>query len=237
MALKTYDIIQDALIVIGALGVSDGDTLEAPIASAALRTLKGLIGEWSTKSIYNPVQFDRTCSPPTSPTAYIEMGEGGDIVERPAMVNEVQVSLGPAVHVIPVVSLTEYQRCFVKETTGIPQLCAVDYGFPLSRIYFWPIPLGNTSIRVIGFPSMPIPATVQSDLDYPDFWKEALVYNLAARLAPMLGLQVSQDVLAIANKAMSGIKRINTRMRAKRAANDFGDTVAGSYWTWAGRVV
>ena len=183
MSLKTYEIIQDALIVIGALGVSDGDTLEAPVANTALRTLKGLIGEWSTKSIYNPVQFDRTCAPPASPTAYIEMGEGGDIVERPHLVNEVQITLGPAVHVIPIVSLAEYQRSFVKETTGIPQICAVDYQFPLSRIYFWPIPLSNTGVRVIGFSAMPMPVTVQSDLDYPDYWREALVYNLAARLA------------------------------------------------------
>lgn len=239
--LRVYDLISDALVLVGALGVSDGDDLNENVGNLALRQLNGMLAGWSVKDLINYSQTTITIPAPTNGNTYVSFGSDGvtvtDSAIRLIQVKEVHIKMGVSVFVPQIVTFAEYDRAFTKQTTGIPQICAYDYQFPISKLYMWPIPLGNTTVDVIGVKELGYATSFQGTLDLPDWWRDAIVYNLAVRLGPFIGNPPDEQVSISASHSLSGIKQINNKMRTPNLSSDFGSGLSGSYQTWAGRVV
>lgn len=235
--MNAYDLIRDALMLVGFAAF--GEAPEAEAAQLAVRTLNNMLGEWSSKSIYNPRQFNGTVVASGQPS--ITLGPGGDISTNPTEITQVTLEMGTTVWTIGRRTLKEYERITVKQTPGIPSVVAWDRQDPVSTLYFWPVPYVGYTIRVIGFDSIPRLTVPQDDLDLPEIYSEAIVYGLAKRLLPFFPGLTDPNILPIihgtAATALSGIKRLNNNMRSNRMVSDLGGGPGSSYWTWPGRVV
>lgn len=247
--MKALPIITDALAITGF--VSFGEAPESEAAALAVRTLNGMLLEWSTKSLYSPAQYDRSC--PANGTAGYLLGTvtGGptpDIATSPKAILQVTTEQGVVVYPTSLGTLADWRAVMPKNIQGIPRQAFWDYQQGQSNLYLWPIPVANMTIRIVGVGDVPTVANAQGDIDLPDDYQEALVYNLADRLLPFM--PPSADVNAIvldkikymANTSLSGIKRRNSNMRDLQVHSDFpgaGGRMGGNdgYLAWGGRAI
>ena len=235
--MNAYDRITAALSMVGFAAF--GEAPEAEAVQLAMRVLNSMLGEWSTKPYYNPRQWMATAVAAGAPS--LSLGDGGDFSTNPVDIRQVTLELGTTVWRVPLKTLQEYELMTVKTTPGVPQMCAWDRQEPLSRIYFWPIPIVGYTVRLVGIDAIPRLSTPHDTLDLPDWYDETVEYNLAKRLLPHMPGLVGSDMLSIiqatAATSMSGIRARNLRMRQTRTVSDFRMGGAGTYWTWPGRVV
>lgn len=236
--MKAFDRITAALSMVGFTAF--GEAPEAEAVQLAMRVLNSMLGEWSTKAYYNPRQWMATAVATGAPS--LSLGVGGDFTVNPVEIQQVSIELGTTVWTVPVKNLSEYQRMVTKQTQGVPQMCSWDRQDPVSRLYFWPCPISGYTVRLVGMDTIPRITSPHADLDLPDWYDEAVEYNLAKRLLPhipgLVGSEMLQLIHAGASTAMSGIRARNLSMREPRIVSDFGGVGQGdSYWTWEGRVV
>jgi hypothetical protein len=89
----------------------------------------------------------------------------------------------------------------------------------------WPTPTVDTNDLVIYRPDQLSEfADLTTEYQVPNGYEEALVYNLAIRLAAPFGRQIPPDVDMMAKKSLANIKRANTKM-----ADLYNDTAALGY--------
>jgi hypothetical protein len=141
-----------------------------------------------------------------------------DIYEAPMDILSVSTEIGNQTYPCRKCSYNDYQMMSQKEVvSSIPMWYAWDAQFPISNIYIWPtIPAGYT-IRLVmsrGF----VDVVPQSNLDTPDFYYKALVYNLATQLYtnyPVGGLD--DEIIYHARASLEMIKHRNRKARTGRA--------------------
>jgi len=249
VTVKALPIITDALNLAGF--VSFGEAPESEAAALAVRTLNGMLLEWSTKSLYSPAQYDQSC--PANGTASYLLGTvaGGDtpdIATTPKAILQVTTEQGVVVYPTSLGSLADWRAIMPKNIQGIPRQAFWDYQQGQSHLYLWPIPVANMTIRIVGVSDIPMVANAQGDIDLPADYQEALVYNLADRLLPFMppsadtNAVVFDKIKYLANTSLSGIKRRNSNMRELRVASDFpnpGPRGGGNdgYLVWGGRAI
>jgi len=235
--VNAYDRITSALGMVGFAAF--GEAPEPEAVQLAMRVLNSMLGEWSTKPYYNPRQWMATAVAAGAPS--LSLGDGGDFSVNPVDIRQVTVEMGTTVWRVPIKTLQEYERMVVKTTQGVPQMCGWDRQDPQSLLYFWPVPIAGYTVRLVGIDAIPRLATPHDDLDLPDWYDEAVEYNLAKRLLPHMPGLVGADMLGIiqatAATSLSGIRARNLKMRQTRNVSDFQSGQGGSYWTWPGRVV
>jgi hypothetical protein len=128
--------------------------------------------------------------------------------ERPLEVIEAWVRDENEIDVpIDVESLQRYRQLANKTSEGKPTMVAVDYQMDLAVVYVWPEP-DNMKQRIHLVAKYPVQDFDSStdDADFPVEWTEALVYNLAIRLAAEYGRTPSQLVTAMALQSYEALK-------------------------------
>lgn len=249
MTVKALDVISDALALVGF--ISFGEAPEAEASALAVRTLNRMLLEWSTKSIYSPAQYDRSC--PSNGTASYLLGDvtGGptpDIDTSPKAILQVTIEQGIVIWPATLGTLADWHKIMPKTIQGVPSQAFWDYQQGQSHLYLWPIPVANMTVRVVGIQDIATIRNAQSDILLPDDYQEALVYNLAKRLMPYMppsadaNPKALEEIIFTANSSLSGIKRRNSNMRDMRIVSDFpgiGHAAGGNdgYLNWRGRAV
>lgn len=247
--MKALPIITDALNLAGF--VSFGEAPESEAAALAVRTLNGMLLEWSTKSLYSPAQYDRSC--PANGTAALLLGTvaGGptpDIATSPKAILQVTTEQGTVVYPTSLGSLADWRAIMPKNIQGIPRQAYWDYQQGQSNLYLWPIPVAGMLIRIVGVGDVATVANAQGDIELPDDYQEALVYNLADRLLPFMppsadtNAAIFDKIKYLANTSLSGIKRRNSNMRELKVLSDFPSPgprggANDGYLTWGGRAI
>ena len=69
---------------------------------------------------------------------------------------------------------------------------------PLGSVYLWPSPTVAYSVAVYLWHSLQQFPTIHTDVTLPDGYEEALIYNLARRVAPEYGVSLLPDVILTA---------------------------------------
>lgn len=249
--MKALPILSDALALVGF--VSFGEAPEAEASALAVRALNGMLLEWSTKSIYSPAQYDKTC-PSNGSTTYV-LGSSVDVPDpdfatAPKDIRQVSVEQPGGVVVwnsgAPR-TLADWALTMPKTIQGIPTRVFWDYQQGQSRLYLFPAAPVGYLIRVVGNADIPTIKNAQGEIELPDEYQEALVYNLAKRLMPFMPPSADANPAAldeirfIANTALSGIKRRNQMMRFDSIQSDFPTLASGrgndGYLAWRGRAV
>jgi hypothetical protein len=82
---------------------------------------------------------------------------------------------------------------------------------PLGKIYVHPVPTGTTLKLVLYIAaSLGQFASLTAQYDFPDGYEDALLYNLAIRLAPEYEREPQPIIVRLAQEAFERIKRTNT---------------------------
>lgn len=224
MSTTALTIGQDAF---GLLNVfQPGESLPANDAQTAFRALNRMIGQWQLDTMTPPVSIREVFSMVANqggPEAPYTIGPGGDFdTTRPTAQSLLGASLllaGTVPRVeIPRVLYTDeqYQAIQIKDLanslwTGV--YYNPTYTGGLGSLNFWPVP--NTAINdFILYRQQPLSAFVSlaAVYDLPDGYEEALVYNLARRLATPYGRTLGDDAQAIAQRSLGLVQRSNVQM-------------------------
>lgn len=108
---------------------------------------------------------------------------------------------------VEIISLERYRSLSNKTTEGRPNSLAFDPTLDNVTVYLWPEPDNMKELihMIVKIPFQDFDAT-SDDPDFPPEWSEALVYNLAVRLAAEYGRTPSDLVTALAMNAYEILK-------------------------------
>jgi hypothetical protein len=104
---------------------------------------------------------------------------------------------------IDIISIDEYRALTNKTNEAVPNSVALDLLLDDAVLYVWPEPNDmKTRIHlVVRYPFEDFDVSTD-DPDFPIEWMEALIYNLAIRLAPQYSRKLEPEVMMIAQMAM-----------------------------------
>ena len=108
----------------------------------------------------------------------------------------------------------DWNKIAIPDLKSIPSAVFYDSSFPVGRMYFWPVAPANAyELQLTVKGSLPVYTTVNDALELPPEYLDAIVNNLAVRIAlASPGAQVSPLLLAEARASLNTIKLANTQI-------------------------
>jgi hypothetical protein len=204
------ELINDSLALIGVL--ADGETATASEQASALRSLNRMMGRWSSENLLIHAKVRETFTLTSGQQSY-SMGSGGDFnTTRPMRIEHAGIveSGGSSEIPISILNLEEWALITVKTTqSSFPTGLYAEGTYPTETIKVWPVP--NTGCTLVLYSWKPLSsfASVNTDVSLPPGYEDAIVYNLAVRLAPEYEKEPSAALLLEADESKGNIKRMN----------------------------
>lgn len=219
------DIVTNAMEECGVLTKSEAPTNEE--AQSGLKRLNRLISSWSNS---DTLVYERTTESFTlsSGTSAYTMGSGGDFnTTRPVKIVESHVRQGTTDYPLALVSDSIYQSIAVKSTGGLPEYINFTNEYPLATINLYPTPSTAYTLFITSEKPFSEYASINSTVDLPPGWEDALTYNLAVRLCGIYGQPVDQSLSSLAreSKAMIALNTVRnnpfqSQVTSARAVNN-----------------
>lgn len=211
------DIISLALRDSGVLGV--GQTASAEDTADCFTRLNWMIGQWKRKRwlIYHLIDVSVVTTGAQSYT----VGPGGDYdTPRPdklefAYLRQIVPSQPSPVDwpLDILASREDYSRIALKNMTSFPQVIFYDSGWPMGRVYPWPIPQANLyEVHLVLKDQLGEFTSLSQDVNLPPEYEAALFYNLAVRLRPAYQLPPDPSLVALATDALNVIRNANAQI-------------------------
>lgn len=201
---------------------ASGETPTPSELADGLSALQSMLRTWAARRIL--VSSSTKESFTLIPGQYLyTWGVSGDIITgRPSQLLGASIVDSEGVtHIVDIISEGKYRGISVKGTVGRPYALFFQPSFPLASIYIYPVPSDAESIL---FDSLK-PFTETSSftdladvLSFPPHYEEAIIYNLAIRLADEFGKKVSISVAAIASATIESIIAGNSVNQAEEVA-------------------
>lgn len=216
------DLIRMALKECGALGV--GQTASAEDSNDALIKTNWMLGQWNRRRWLVYRTLDASCVA-TGAVTY-SVGPGGDFdTPRPnsleggflrQLVNGGNPT-NPVDYPMSLIDAREdYNRIAIKTLTPFPQYYFYDPTFPKGTLYPWPVPQASIYEMHISLKSeLTAFASLVEEIETPPEYLEAMLYNLAVRLAPSYGMEAPPTVKNLATASLATLRGSN--MQIKRA--------------------
>lgn len=207
----TLDLVTGALRKIGQY--APGEALAAADANDALDTFNGLMDLWSAQKlfVYNKIETVQNLSAGVSTYT---LGLGGYFnIERPLRIDRAYARLNTGNSAIDfpceIVALPKYTAIGQKNQPGPwPKMAFYNTGYPLSTLYFWPVPQTNIEFHLWTeqvFNSLDL----TTSLNLPRGYYLGLQYALAEVLCPEYGMGVPPDIKRFAHNFRSVLKSLN----------------------------
>jgi hypothetical protein len=235
-----------ATIIADAFGILNvfmaGEDVPPAIANDALRRLNMMIGSWAQQSLTVPAisreVFDLVAGQGGPSNPYTIGAAGNFVTPRPPNQSSIVgaglllTTSSPVVE-IPRAVITDdaYQAIQVKEL-GSALFTYVYYNptytADLGTINLWPVPNIVTNDLVLYLErAIAEFADLTTVYRFPPSYDEALMYNLARRLAKPYGREVDEDLMVSATTSLMILKRANFKL--SDLANDFARDRRGVY--------
>lgn len=212
------DIINLALFDSGVIGT--GQTASAQDANNALVRLNYMVSEWQDQRwlVYHLVDVSKVSTGAQSYT----VGPAGDynVVERPDRLEAaffrqlVQSQPNQIDYPLELLqSREDYNNIALKQLASFPQCIFYDSDYPLGRIYPWPVPQADIyevhlSLKAI----LSNFAALNSVINLPKVYFNALHWNLALRLREAYDLPPKPMTIQLAKKALNVIRGANAQI-------------------------
>ena len=211
-------LILDAYGLLGIPG--EGASLTADETSLAIRVLNRMIGNWNIKDLLVYAVTATTFPFVANKKTYM-LGSGGDFdFPRPSRIERMSVvypnpTMNPASTVeIPVtfLNLQEWQNVAVKNVQGtlFPSLCYNDDSYPFMTLNFWPAPGATCSCILYTWDMLPEIVNLTDVISLPPGYTQALLTNLAVKLAPYFSITPSDQIVSDALESKHDIDGINS---------------------------
>ena len=205
----------------GVLGV--GQTAQAQDTTDALRRLNQMISQWQIRRwlVYHLIDSSVACDGST----YYTVGSGGQInIQRPdkleyAFIRQT-VSSSPNQIDWPLEILTAYEdyaRIEIKGLAAAPSsYLFYDSGYPLGKIYPWPLPNSQYSVHILTKAVLQAFATTADTVLLPPEYEDVIYLNLALRLRMAYRLTADPVLTGLAKAALNTIRMANFQIRRLR---------------------
>lgn len=221
------DLIEGALRKIAVLGY--GSSLSNEEAQDGLSALNAMLASWSVDNatIYTESKLNNSWAAGTGSKT---IGSGGDIdTTRPTDITAATYTIGTTVYKLDIRDEKERAMLADLTTQGTPSELYYDADYPLANIYLQSIP--NTAGTLNLYYRIPLTsfALLTTTFAFPPEYEEALIYNLAIRLAPEYEKEPAPSVIQIANKSLDMVKRQNTKNEKNVSLIDSALTVPTSF--------
>ena len=217
--MKPVDLIRLVLRDAGVNGVGQSPSDEEN--NDVLLHLNMMLGQWNRKRwmVYHLVDVSFVSTGALSYT----VGTGGDFnIARPdrieaAFARYVGTS-SPQRPDLPVRILQareDYNRIVTKGLTiaGVPNVVFYDAAYPVGALYWWPVPTsGQAELHISLKQELAQLTDLVTDINLPNEYLEAIVYNLAIRARIMFGLAPDPEINAMAKAAIATVFGANVQI-------------------------
>jgi hypothetical protein len=131
----------------------------------------------------------------------------------------------------------DWNSIAIPDLKSIPAAVFYDSSFPVGRVYFWPVPPANAyQMQLTVKASLPSYGSLDDELDLPPEYLDAVVNNLAVRIAVASpDAKVSPLLLAEARASLNTIKMTNSQIPLLSMPSALSGHRGSDYSSWAGR--
>lgn len=189
----------------------DGEDPDANATRAGLFQLNSMLDSWSGEQIMVYSERNDLFSLVPGQATYAVGPAGNFVMPRPVEIIGAQI-VTPANENYPVdvISNLEYQRISDKDAEfDIPTSVGVLTSFPSLQLSFWPKPSTAYQVRLISRVQFAELASVTQIVSLPPGYQEAIVYNLAVRIATARQMPLSDAAVQLAQSSLARVKRNN----------------------------
>lgn len=227
------DLVTTSLQLLGV--VASGEPVSAGEANDGMKALNRMLDSWTNESLMIPSKVREVFALVASQQTYT-WGAGGNW--NSARPQRIEQALCQIVGTTPLLELpcdilnqAQYANVRIKATPSVfPTAIYNDDANPLANINVWPVPTAVNNMVFYSWKPLADLATLTTALSLPPGFEDAIMYNLAIRLAPMFGKPISMEVAGIAAESKANVKRMNTKKRYLGV--DPALTTRSSRWNW-----
>lgn len=174
-----------------------------------LEELNAMLDSWSNNSLISPTKT-RISKVLTTGQASYTIGTGGDInTTRPSRIEHafIRDSAGNDFS-LNEIGLGQYNDIQLKTESGMPFDYYFENSTSLAKVYLFPVPdLAYTLYMDAWYQFTRYVAN--DSITLPLGYEDAMVYNLAVRVAPDFGKVLSPQILQLAETSLSRLKDVN----------------------------
>jgi hypothetical protein len=170
-----------------------------------------MVASWSVEgNLVFTQQFETF--PIVSGQKTFTIGTGGDFdTDRVLRISSAYVTQGTQDYLLTRYNKDEYAAIDDKNTSSIPTIYYFDANYPLANLTLYPVPVGVQTITLVDENALAGFTTLDTVFAMPAEYEEALIYNLALRLAPEYEREALPSVVKIAAKSKKIVESQNSR--------------------------
>lgn len=181
-----------------------GETPRAAEASDALEALNDMLASWSASNLIVPCMVKGTLT--TTPGASRVI-----LQARPMRIVGAWVNDGVIDRPLAVIGQADYLGVADKAFRGLPTSLYFDDLYPTASVYLYPVPDLAYAVTMQRWMPLDQIDALDSDIELPGEYREALAANLAVRLAPEYGTAASSEVSAMAATALDLLRGLHAQ--------------------------
>lgn len=211
------DLITSSLRKLNIVGA--GQNMTAEDATDGLSNLNQMLSAWSADG---QVIFSRAVDshPLVAGVQTITMGPGGTIdTTRPTGITQATINLGVIVYQLNIWSQNTISTQSFPTLQGITSDIYVNNGNPLLTLQLYPVPIGGLTLNIYSMKALST-LGLNDTVDLPPGFEEAIIYNLAVRIATEYQREASQTVKEVAHSSKAVIMRNNQQYTQPVSAVD-----------------
>lgn len=209
---------------IGVIGQGEVPTAEEGVNGMA--ALNAMLDAWSVQRLMVPHVTRRLFNLTTAPSYTIGPSGATFISPRPESIERAGLvdysgSL-PVEYPLDVLDYRDWADVDLKTLAGSPagmEAIYYDNSYPNGTIYVWPVNTVALGSQLALYSWEPIASAFTSlaaSIDFQPGYQEAIIYNLAVRIADEYGVPVSQSVATMAQITLANVKSANVpRLRLR----------------------
>ena len=237
--MKPVDLIRLVLRDAGVNGVGQSPSDEEN--NDVLLHLNMMLGQWNRKRwmVYHLVDVSKIS---TGATNYSVSIPGDFYTPRPDRIEAAFAryvgTATPQQPDLPVRVLQareDYNRIVTKNlgVTGVPNVVFYDAAYPSGLIYWWPLPAaGQAELHISVKEELAQLTDLVTDINLPNEYLEAIVYNLAIRARIMFGLAPDPSINAMANAAIATVFGANVQIPELVFGGNVPGLSRGNSWNY-----
>lgn len=218
MSTTPLQIITQSLKKAGILGV--GQTPLAEDVNDAYSDLQDMMGQWQRKRwlIYHLVDYE--CTGTGALFYTVGPGQEFDITPRPDKIESaffrqlVQSQPNQIDYPLQIIDAREdYNLIALKQLQSFPQYLFYDSGFPIGKVYPWPLIQSDLySLHITVKATLAQFTSLAQVIELPLEYFAALKFNLALRLKQSYQLPVDAALVGLAKDALNVIRNANLQI-------------------------
>ncbi len=192
--------------------ITAGETPTAQEAVDGLAELNRMTASWSNDSL---MIYARTFEnfPLSSGVGDYTIGPSATFnTVRPMHIIDAYVRQDTIDYWLAIIPDEQYDVIAFKNIDSIPQVLNYTAQFPQATIRIYPKPQASFTLYIRSEKQL-TSFTLDDEVSLPPGWEDALIYNLAVRLAPGYGQPLDQAILALATQTRGALENNTSRNR------------------------